>query len=104
MVKIPLKQLVLNPSRGLSTIVIGSAANSVYFTFGQFPILMLMPNFFHLNCCHPIVYRLGGVYTLPILNFGGGAPEPYFSAIISRMSILAIELAILVHEFRLEFE
>ena len=46
----------------------------------------------------------GGVYTLPILNFGGGAPEPYFSAIISRMSILAIELAILVHEFRLEFE
>ena len=49
MVRIPLKQLVLNPSRGLSTIVIGSAANSVYFTFGQFPTFMLMPNFFHLN-------------------------------------------------------
>ena len=46
MVKIPLKQLVLNPSRGLSTIVIGSAANSVYFTFGQLPTFMLMPNVF----------------------------------------------------------
>ena len=102
MVKIPLKQLVLNPSRGLSTIVIGSAANSVYFTFGQFPTFMLMPNFFHLNFLP--FDKAGGVYTLPILNFGGGAPEPYFSAIISRMSMLAIELAILVHEFRLELE
>ena len=44
----------------------------------------------------------GQNYTLPILNFGGGAPEPYFSAIIRRMSTLVIELA---HELAmLEFE
>ena len=66
------------------------------------PLSCSCQTFFHLNFLP--FDKAGGVYTLPILNFGGGAPEPYFSAIISRMSMLAIELAILVHEFRLEFE